>query len=70
MAEMGQSTPIHSATVPNNVRSINGIVATCDLPTVRALLVAGAAGYSRTLVRRILPLFTGPAIGSQVAHAR
>ncbi len=34
-------------------RSLNGIVATCDRPTLRALLVAGAAGYSGTL--RTLP---------------
>ena len=28
---------------------LNGIVATCDGPTLRALLVAGASGYSGTL---------------------
>jgi hypothetical protein len=28
---------------------LNGIVATCDRPTLRALLVAGASGYSGTL---------------------
>ena len=31
-------------------RSLDGIVATCDFPTLRALLVAGASGYSGTLV--------------------
>jgi len=35
-------------------RSLTGIVATCDGPTLRALLVAGAAGYSGTL-RPIAP---------------
>ncbi len=30
--------------------SLNGIVATCDRPTLHALLVAGASGYSGTLV--------------------
>jgi len=39
---------------------LNGIVATCDSSTLRALLVAGAAGYSGTLVHRILPQFTTP----------
>jgi hypothetical protein len=50
-------------------RSLSGIVATCDGPTLRALLVAGAPGYSGTLVPRILPQFTGPT-RSQAAHAR
>jgi hypothetical protein len=36
-------------------RSLNGIVASCDRPTLRALLVAGASGYSGTLVQRKLP---------------
>ncbi|HTE78220.1 MAG TPA: hypothetical protein VK653_16000 [Xanthobacteraceae bacterium] len=36
-------------------RSLNGIVATCDRPTLNALLVAGASGYSGTLVPRKLP---------------
>ena len=39
---------------------LNSIVATCDSSTLRALLVAGAAGYSGTLVHRILPQFTSP----------
>lgn len=30
--------------------SLNGIVATCDRPTLRELFVAGASGYSGTLV--------------------
>jgi hypothetical protein len=41
-------------------RSLNGIVATCDRSTLRALLVTGAPGYSGTLVPRILPQFTSP----------
>jgi hypothetical protein len=39
---------------------LNDIVATCDPSILRALLVAGAAGYSGTLVRRILPPLTSP----------
>jgi predicted secreted Zn-dependent protease len=35
--------------------SLNGIVATCDPSTLRALLVAGASGYSGTLVPRTSP---------------
>jgi hypothetical protein len=34
-------------------RELSGIIATCDRPTLRALLVAGASGYSGTL--RTLP---------------
>jgi hypothetical protein len=51
-------------------RSLDGIVAACDRSTLRALLVAGASGYSGTLVPRILPQFTGPTLRSQAAHAR
>jgi len=47
-------------------RSLDGIVAACDRPTLRALLVAGASGYSGTLVPRILPQFTGPTLRSQL----
>lgn len=36
-------------------RSLSGIVATCDSATLRALLVAGAAGYSGTLKPMRLP---------------
>jgi len=39
---------------------LDGIVATCDRSTLRELLVAGAAGYSGTLVHRILPQFSSP----------
>ena len=39
---------------------LNDIVATCDPSILRALLVAGASGYSGTLVHRILPQFTSP----------
>jgi len=35
--------------------SLNGIVAICDPSTLRALLVAGASGYSGTLVPRTSP---------------
>jgi hypothetical protein len=40
---------------------LNDIVVTCDPSILRALLVAGASGYSGTLVHRILPQFTSPA---------
>ncbi len=36
-------------------RSLNGVVATCDSVTLRTLLVAGASGYSGTLMPRRLP---------------
>jgi hypothetical protein len=49
-------------------RELNGIVATCDLPTLRALLVAGASGYSGTLVPRILPQFARPPSRAFSAH--
>jgi hypothetical protein len=39
---------------------LKDIVATCDPSILRALLVAGAPGYSGTLVHRILPQFTSP----------
>jgi hypothetical protein len=45
-------------------RSLNGIVATCDRSTLRALLVTGAPGYSGTLVPRIVPQFTSPPTAS------
>jgi len=35
--------------------SLNGIAATCDPSTLRAMLVAGASGNSVTLAPRILP---------------
>ena len=41
-------------------RSLNGIVATCDRPTQRALLLRQSAGYSGTLAPRILPQFIRP----------
>ena len=50
--------------------SLDGIVATCDGPTLRALLVAGAPGYSGTLVPRILPQFAGHSVRSPLADPR
>jgi len=50
--------------------SLNGIVATCDRSTLRALLVAGAAGYSGTLVPQILPQFAGHSARSPLAGPR
>ena len=38
-------------------RSLNDIVATCDRPTQRALLLQQSAGYSGTLAQPILPQF-------------
>jgi hypothetical protein len=38
-------------------RSLNGIIATCDRPTQRALLLQQSGGYSGTLARPILPQF-------------
>jgi hypothetical protein len=49
-------------------RELDGIVATCDPATLRALLVAGASGYSGTLVPRILPQFARPPSRTSSAH--
>jgi hypothetical protein len=49
-------------------RELDGIVATCDPATLRALLVAGASGYSGTLVPRILPQFARPLSRASSAH--